>query len=63
MRVLSSSAVVDAAEAVVRMIIDTYFVPNKTFLQVRDMVNSHSIDPLRAFAEACRAELQGLTRR
>jgi hypothetical protein len=61
MRVLSSSAVVDAAEAVVRMIIDTYFMPNKTFLQVREMVNSHSLDPLRAFAEQCRAELQSLT--
>jgi hypothetical protein len=61
MRVLSSPAVVDAAETVVRMIIDTYFLPNKTFLQVREMVNSHSLDPLRAFAELCRAELQSLT--
>ena len=32
MRVLSSSAVVEKAEAVVRVIVDTYFAPNKTFL-------------------------------
>src|SRR6266704_2188261 len=31
MRVLSSSAVVEKAEAVNRMIVDTYFEPNKTF--------------------------------
>src|ERR1700722_4987266 len=61
MRITSSSAVIEAAEAVVHMIIDTYFVPNKTFMQVREMVDSHSVDPLRMFAEQCRAELQALT--
>ena len=57
MRVLSSSAVVEKAEAVVLMIVDTYFVPNKTFPEVRKLMNDHSIDPLRAFSEECRAEL------
>ena len=60
MRVLSSSAVVEKAEAVVRMVVDTYFEPNKTFPELRNLLNTHSIDPLRAFSEECRAELQGL---
>jgi|SRR5580704_13968486 hypothetical protein len=60
MRVESSSAVIASADAVVRMILDTYFVPNKTFPQLREMVNSHAVDPLRAFSEECRAELQAL---
>ena len=58
MRVQSSSAVVEKAEAVVRVIVDTYFSPNKTFPELRKLVNSHAIDPLRAFSEECRAELQ-----
>jgi hypothetical protein len=57
MRILSSSAVVEKAEAVVRVIVDTYFTPNKTFPELRDLMNSHTIDPLRAFSEECREEL------
>jgi hypothetical protein len=60
MRVLSSPAVVEKAEAVVRMIVDTYFTPNKTFPEVRKFVESHAIDPLRIFSETCRAELRAL---
>jgi hypothetical protein len=60
MRVLSSSAVVEAAEAVNRMIVDTYFEPNKTFPELRGLLKSHPIDPLRTFSEQCRAELQAL---
>jgi hypothetical protein len=61
MRVTSSSAVIASAEAVLRMILDTYFAPNKTFPQLRELVDNHSVDPLSAFAEECRAELQALT--
>ena len=57
MRILSSSAVVKKAEAVVRVIVDTYFTPNRTFPELRDLMNSHTIDPLRAFSEECREEL------
>ena len=57
MRVLSSSAVIERAEAVVLMIMDTYFAPNKTFPELRQLMDNHSIDPLRAFSEECRAEL------
>jgi hypothetical protein len=63
MRVLSSTPVIEAADAVVHMLIDTYFAPNKTLLELREMVNSNSVDPLRAFAEVCRTELQGLSER
>src|SRR4051794_30639946 len=61
MRVVSSSAVVEKAEAVVRVIVDTYFAPNKTFPEVRKLMDSRAIDPLRTFSEECRAELQALT--
>ena len=60
MRVLSSPAVIEKAEAVVRMIVDTYFAPNKTFPEVRKLMDNHAIDPLRGFSEECRAELQAL---
>ena len=60
MRVLSSPAVVEKAEVVGRMIIDTYFAPNKTFPEVRKLMDSHALDPLRAFSEQCRAELRAL---
>jgi hypothetical protein len=56
MRVLSSSAVVEKAEAVVRSIVDTYFTPNKTFPELRKLMDSHAIDPLRVFSEECRKE-------
>jgi hypothetical protein len=60
MRVLSRSDVVEKAEAVVRTIVDTYFAPNKTFLELRELMDGDAIDPLRAFSEMCRAELQAL---
>jgi hypothetical protein len=58
MRVVSGVAVV--AEAVVRMIIETYFAPNKIFPELRKLMNNHAIHPLSQFREACRRELQGL---
>jgi hypothetical protein len=58
MRVVSSTTVVESALAVVRMIVDTYFDPNKTFPELRKLMNSDAIDPLRAFSEECRTELQ-----
>jgi hypothetical protein len=61
MRVVSSSAVVEKAEAVVGMIIETYFAPNKTFPELRGLVNGHAIDPLRTFSDECRAELRALS--
>jgi hypothetical protein len=63
MRVLSSSAVIERAEAVVLLILDTYSIPNKTFSDLRDLMSSHAVNPLRAFSEECRAELQALSHR
>ena len=58
MRALSPTTIVEAADKVARMIVNTYLAPNKTFPELRDMVNSGTIDPLRDFSEACREELQ-----
>jgi hypothetical protein len=57
MRIMSSPAVVDKAEEVARTIIETYFSPNKTFPELRELINSHTMDPLREFSELCRGEL------
>jgi hypothetical protein len=45
---------------VVKMIVDTYFAPNKTLAELRGMLNSPAIVPLRDFSEFCRKELQTL---
>jgi len=58
MRVLSSPPVLQKAEAVVRTIIETYFSPNKTPFELRALLDNDAIDPLRAFSEECRAELE-----
>ena len=61
MRIISSSEIVQRADKVIRMIVDTYFLPNKTFPELRDMIGSNALDPLRAFSEACRMEMSTLT--
>lgn len=63
MRVVSSSPVIDKAETVVQLIFDTYSTPNKTFSELRALTSSHAVNPLRAFSEECRAELQALNYR
>jgi hypothetical protein len=60
MRVVSPTTIVEGAEKVGRMIVNTYLEPNKTFPELRDMVNSGAMDPLRDFSEACREEIQRL---
>ena len=58
MRILSSAAVLDSANQILKKIVDTYLEPNKTFPELREMANSRLIDPLRNFSEACREEFQ-----
>jgi hypothetical protein len=58
MRVLSSPEVIDVAEKIVRTIVDTYLEPDKTFIELREMINSGQIDLLRGFTEVCRAEFE-----
>jgi hypothetical protein len=61
MRILSSPKVIEKAEWIARRILDTYLVPNKSFLELREMTNNGSIDLLREFSETCRAEFQSLS--
>jgi hypothetical protein len=60
MRILSSPKVVESAELVTRTIVDAYLVPNKTFLELREMVYGDRIDLLRDFSETCRVEFESL---
>jgi hypothetical protein len=59
MRVLSMPRSVACADIVVRTILETYFEPNRTVSDWRDLVkkNAPSMDPLKDFAEAAREEL------
>lgn len=61
MRILSSDAVVHAAERAGRLIIETYLSPNRTFVDLPDFIEE--MDPLRDFGEACRSELLDLSAR
>jgi len=57
MRVLSSPKVVASADRVVRVIVDTYLAPNKTFSDVREVMDNKAMNPLLEFGNACREEL------
>ena len=61
MKVVSTSRVAEGADKIIRMIVDTYFLPNKTLPELRAMTVSGALDPLRDFSEACREELDALT--
>lgn len=58
MRLVSSQNIVDHADAVAELIIDTYLAPNRTFEYVRELTKEGSLDPLKKFADACREELR-----
>jgi len=60
MRVLWSPTVIESVERIGRTIVDTYMQPDKTFLELRDMVHSGSIDLIRDFSEICREELDSI---
>src|SRR5262245_44383003 len=65
-KLISSEAVVDAAGLAIRQILQRYFSPNLTTKeQMRDYALSlkDENDPLKDFAEACRAELEMLQKR
>lgn len=57
MRVLSSQKVVDHADRVVRVIIQTYLSPNRTFRDVSEILDNEAMNPLRDFSIACREDL------
>ena len=60
MRILSAPKVVASAERVGHKILDTYLEPDRTFLELRDMVHSGTIDILKEFGDACREEFDTL---
>ena len=61
MRLTSSTEVIAAAEEVMRQVIDAYAAPDLTFEDLRRSLRGGEFrDPLRAFSEACRAELQSV---
>jgi hypothetical protein len=59
MRVLSTPNIVESADHIVRTIIAAYLEPNKTFRDLKELVDKDPMDPLREFSNACRGELQG----
>jgi hypothetical protein len=61
MKILSSDAVIEAAEKAGRLILETYLSPNRTFADLPELINE--MDPLRDFSEACRRELQSFNSR
>jgi hypothetical protein len=62
MRVLSQARTVACAQQVVEATVETYFAPNKTIRQLRELMQSgRGIDPLKDFSEAAREELQAFT--
>ena len=58
MRIISSTPVIETAVRVVRIITETYSQPNRSPLEIEVMIENGSIDLLRGFSEACRAELE-----
>ena len=63
MRVVSNPGIAERADKVVRIIVDTYALPNKSFQEVHAMMESGALDPLREFSEACHEELSLLSSR
>ena len=59
MRVRSSPRIVETADRVVRVIIETYLAPNKTFRDVKEILDNDAMDPSGEFSHACREELRG----
>ena len=61
-RLISSPQVMEAAEAVTRVIVDAYLAPNITMEEMRENWIERHVDPLRDFSDACREELQTFRR-
>ena len=59
-RLTSSPNVLEEADQVVRQISEQYFSPNLTLEELRELARSAGVDPLHAFSDACRTELNGL---
>jgi hypothetical protein len=61
MRVVSAPVTVACADKIILFIIDTYFSPNRSVRDLRELIRSgEGIDPLKEFSEAAREELGDL---
>lgn len=58
MRVLSSQPVVDQANKVMELIVETYRTPNRTIDDEADRIKTGGFDPLSNFSQACRDEFR-----
>jgi hypothetical protein len=56
-RLAASEAVLAAAEACCRQIVDLYVKPNMTIEQIRVAIERDHFDPIKDFSVACRTEL------
>ncbi len=62
-RLCASQPVLVEAEHVLRRITEQYFLRNLTIEELRQLARSEDADPLKAFGEACRAELKSVRTR
>ena len=60
MRLHSSEPVVIEARNIAHKILQTYHDPNRTKEEIRDLLESGSVDLFSKFGDACRAELDRL---
>ena len=60
-RLSSSKPVLQTAEQIIKVIVDTYPQPNLTPEEIQSRAMNGQ-DPLREFSDSCRAELDGLQR-
>ena len=61
MRIISTPEVTERADKLVRMIVEAYFLPNKTLPELRAMIKNGALDFLRDFSQAYHEELDALT--
>jgi len=59
-RLCATQPVLVEAEHVLRRITEQYFLRNLTLEELRQLTSSEHADPLKAFGEACRAELKAM---
>ena len=61
MRMMASQPVVDQANAVMQMIMDTYHAPNRSISEEDASLRVGGLDPLLNFSHACRDEFRQRT--
>jgi hypothetical protein len=62
-RLRGSQPVLTEAEHLLRHITERYFARNLTVEELREVTRSADADPIKAFGEACRAELRSIRAR